>query len=60
MHFQYTLALLMVQVTDRCLKELLKLRQVSQFTPSRKEYLNRIPGEHCTLDEVVVRFYNNI
>ena len=32
--------------------------KASQFTPSRKECLNRIPGEHGTLAEVVVRLYN--
>ena len=50
----------MVQVTDQRLKEFFKMRQVSQFTPSRKECSIRIPGEHGTLAEVVVRFYNNI
>ena len=50
----------MVQVTDQCLNELFKLRQVSQFTHSRKDFLKRIPGEHGTLAEVAVIFYNNI
>ena len=50
----------MVQVTDQCLKELFQLLQVSQFTHSRKKCLSRIPGEHGTLAEVVVIFYNSI